>query len=207
MYYHWNRYLRFCYSRYLYSFIWGTMETCIWKKRSQKLYIYLIHVSLSFNIWKHCGIAVSVLIHLIDWIYSPQVSIFPGDSAPVVEDHLSQISIPIPNLSRPETSNASRCQFHKHFTSRFYSCRSQKAQKDIDNLTEFLCFCDLWVQKLFVKCLWYWPQVWDGRWGSHLREGGVWASTGEETFARLDNWSISPTFYTRIFRKKVLWAA
>jgi hypothetical protein len=39
-----------------------------------------------------------------------QVSIFPGDSAPVVEEHLSPISIPIPTLCRSEKSNSIRSE-------------------------------------------------------------------------------------------------
>ncbi len=46
------------------------------------------------------------------------MSIFPGDSAPVVEDHLSPISIPIPNLSRPETSSRSEMVVEVHTSER-----------------------------------------------------------------------------------------
>jgi len=47
----------------------------------------------------------------------------------------------------PEQFSSTRAggQFHQCFTGCFYMHRSQKAQKDIDNLTEFLQFWDLGV--------------------------------------------------------------
>ena len=37
-----------------------------------------------------------------------------------------------------------RGQFHQHFTSSFYECRSTKAQKDTDNLTVFFALLGSW---------------------------------------------------------------
>jgi len=44
-----------------------------------------------------------------------------------------------------------RGQFHQHFTSSFYECRSTKAQKDTDNLTVFFALLGSWRIKASSK--------------------------------------------------------
>ncbi len=53
----------------------------------------------------------------------------------------------------------SRGQFHQHFTSSFYVCRSQKRKKYSKVVSLFWSFRDLRTQKLLVERWWNWPQV------------------------------------------------
>ena len=70
--------------------------------------------------WNDWHIAESSKVHssvripaTVKWICltfditSTQVSIFAGDSAPVIEEHLPPISIQIPTMPRPETASSS----------------------------------------------------------------------------------------------------
>jgi len=55
--------------------------------------------------------------------------------------------------------NLNRCQFHQHFTSSFYSCRSQKHKKYSQAVSIFCTFGFCMCKKLLVKCWWNWNQI------------------------------------------------